>query len=87
MLVGRPVVAFDCDGAREVVEDGVTGRLVPARSTEALRGAIGEILGRPDRGRSMGLAGRERVRERFEWRNAGRRLDLLYSRLLGEARR
>jgi glycosyltransferase involved in cell wall biosynthesis len=82
LLVGRPVVAFDCDGAREVVIDGVTGRLVPPKSVEGLRSAIQELLARPDKGRSLGLAGRARVKERFEWRANGDRLARLYGRLL-----
>jgi glycosyltransferase involved in cell wall biosynthesis len=82
LLVGRPVVAFDCDGAREVVVDGVTGRLVPPKSVDALRSAIQELLDRPDRGRSLGLAGRARVQERFDWRANGERLAALYARLL-----
>jgi glycosyltransferase involved in cell wall biosynthesis len=81
LLVGRPVVAFDCDGAREVVLDGVTGRLVAPRSVEGLSAAIRELLARPDRGRSLGLAGRERVLPRFDWRAAGEQLARLYSRL------
>ncbi len=82
LLVGRPVVAFDCDGAREVVIDGVTGRLVPPKSVEGLRSAIGELLARPDRGRSLGQAGRALVKDRFEWRANGDRLARLYGRLL-----
>jgi glycosyltransferase involved in cell wall biosynthesis len=83
LLVGRPVVAFDCDGAREVVIDGVTGRLVPPKSVDGLRSAIDDLLRRPDRGRSMGEEGRRRVRDRFDWRSAGERLDRLYRALLG----
>jgi glycosyltransferase involved in cell wall biosynthesis len=78
LLVGRPVVAFDCDGAREVVIDGVTGRLVPPKSVEGLRSAIEELLARPDRGRSLGLAGRERVRSQFDWRLNAEKLASLY---------
>jgi glycosyltransferase involved in cell wall biosynthesis len=84
LLVGRPVVAFDCDGAREVVVDGVTGRLVPPKSVEGLSSAIRELLGRPDRGRSLGLAGRDRVRALFDWRAAGEQLDQIYARLTSE---
>ena len=83
LLVGRPVVAFDCDGAREVVEDGVTGRLVPPRSVEGLRAAIRELLDRPDRGRSLGEAGRQRVLERFDWRRCGESLASVYSSIAG----
>jgi glycosyltransferase involved in cell wall biosynthesis len=78
LLVGRPVVAFDCDGAREVVVDGVTGRLVPPKSVEGLRGAIQDLLGRPDQGRSLGLAGRALVKDRFDWRANGEKLARLY---------
>ena len=75
-------MAFDCDGAREVVIDGVTGRLVPPKSVDGLRSAIQEVLARPDKGRSLGLAGRALVKDRFEWRASGDRLAALYARLL-----
>ena len=81
LLAGRPVVAFDCDGAREVVEEGVTGRLVPVGSVERLGWAIQDVLARPDRGRSWGEAGRERVRQRFDWRACGEALAAVYQRL------
>jgi glycosyltransferase involved in cell wall biosynthesis len=79
LLVGRPVVAFDCDGAREVVDDGVSGRLVPPGSVEGLRDAIRELLARPDRARSWGEMGRQRVLERFDWRRCGESLASVYA--------
>lgn len=82
LLVGRPVVAFDCDGAREVVIDGVTGRLVPPKSVDGLRRAIEELLARPDKGRSLGRAGRERVKSQFDWRPNAEKLASLYRRLV-----
>jgi glycosyltransferase involved in cell wall biosynthesis len=84
LLVGRPVVAFDCDGAREVVIDGVTGVLVPPKDLARLRAAIEEILAKPDRGRSMGLEGRQRCVEQFEWRRCADKLDAVYRVVLGE---
>jgi glycosyltransferase involved in cell wall biosynthesis len=65
-----------------VVIDGVTGRLVPPRSVEGLNAALRELLARPDRGRSLGLAGREKVRRQFDWRDAGERLAAIYGRLV-----
>jgi glycosyltransferase involved in cell wall biosynthesis len=82
LLVGRPVVAFDCDGAREVVIDGLTGRLVPPKDLERLRQAVEEILSKPDRGRSMGLAGRERCIAQFEWQACADKLDVVYRDVL-----
>jgi glycosyltransferase involved in cell wall biosynthesis len=82
LLVGRPVVAFDCDGAREVVIDGLTGKLVPPKSIEGLRQAIEDILALPDRGRSMGQEGRRRCSERFDWRRCADQLDVVYREVL-----
>jgi D-inositol-3-phosphate glycosyltransferase len=65
-----------------VVVEGVTGRLVPPKSVEGLRGALEELLRRPDRGRSMGLAGRDLVRSRFDWRANGEKLAALYEKAL-----
>lgn len=85
LLVGRPVVAFDCDGASEVVIDGVTGRLVPPKSVDGLRRAIEDTLRLPDRGRAMGAEGRRRCMERFDWHAAAGRLGAIYHRLLERA--
>jgi glycosyltransferase involved in cell wall biosynthesis len=59
MNAGTPVVATRVGGLAEVVEDGVTGRLVPPGDPEALAAAVLEVLARRD---AMGAAGRERAR-------------------------
>ena len=59
MNAGTPVVATRVGGLPEVVEDGVTGRLVAPGDPEALAGAVLEVLGRRE---EMGAAGRERAR-------------------------
>lgn len=49
MACGVPLVATDCDfGPREIVTDGVTGRLVPPSSPEALAEGIESMLRSPD---------------------------------------
>ena len=62
---GRPSVATDVGGVRAVVEDGVTGYLVPPAETEVLARRVEALLGDPQLRRRMGMAGRERVRHRF----------------------
>ena len=59
MNAGTPVVATRVGGLAEVVEDGVTGRLVAPGDPAALASAVTEVLARRD---EMGAAGRERAR-------------------------
>jgi glycosyltransferase involved in cell wall biosynthesis len=61
MAVGTPVVATRVGGLAEVVEDGVTGRLVAPGRPDELAGAIREVLARRD---AMGAAARARA-QRF----------------------
>jgi glycosyltransferase involved in cell wall biosynthesis len=65
MACGLPVVATRVPGHVDVVEDGVTGLLVPPRDPAALAEAIAVLLGDKPRRRQMGAAGRERVARHF----------------------
>ncbi|MFP4056921.1 MAG: glycosyltransferase family 4 protein [Candidatus Brocadiia bacterium] len=82
LLAGKPVVSFDVDGAREVVVDGRTGRLVPPESVEGLSEALGDVAEHPRRAAAMAQRGRELCRERFPWRRMVEQLDRLYKELL-----
>lgn len=62
---GRPIVATDAPGCREIVQDGTNGILVPVKDVGALVEAIRELLSSPDTRRSMGNAGRRLVTEKF----------------------
>jgi len=61
MLAGTAVVTTDTAGAREVVEDGVTGAIVPVGDAAAFAAAILHIAGDPDLCRRMGDAARARA--------------------------
>jgi glycosyltransferase involved in cell wall biosynthesis len=61
MAHGRPVVASAVGGIPELVEDGVTGLLVPAGDVAALRSALERLLADPVLRRRMGREGRRRV--------------------------
>ena len=56
LLLRRPVAVTAVGAVPEVVEDGVTGRLVPPRSPEALAGAILDLLADPAAARRMAVA-------------------------------
>jgi glycosyltransferase involved in cell wall biosynthesis len=85
-LAGRPVVAFDSGGLRDIVVDGETGRLVPPRDVDALARALDDVLGRPDRGAALGAAGRRRALGRFSPEAAARRHLEIYRAAGGGAR-
>ncbi len=67
MACGIPVVATRVTAIPEVVEDGVTGLLVPVDDPTALADALAAVLSDPERAAAMGRAGRARVEERFAW--------------------
>jgi glycosyltransferase involved in cell wall biosynthesis len=58
---GRAVVASTIPPFRELVEDGVTGRLAPLEDTAAWAQALLEILSDAGRARAMGEAGAQRI--------------------------
>lgn len=63
---GKPVVATDVGGPREIVIHGRTGILVPPGQPELLAQAICDLLGNPDRRRTMGIAAARRARQQFD---------------------
>jgi glycosyltransferase involved in cell wall biosynthesis len=65
MASGLPVVASATGGIREIVEDGVSGRLVPAGDRAALAEALLSVLRDADRARGLAQHGLARIRKRF----------------------
>jgi ribosomal protein S18 acetylase RimI-like enzyme len=64
--MGLPVVATDIRGCRQVVDDGVNGRLVPVGDATALARAIESIGGDPATRRAMGEASRVKAQAEFD---------------------
>ncbi len=81
MAAGLPVVATEISGNRDVVRNGESGYLVPARNVEAMAAAMTRVLTDP------GLAMRFREKSRsvaqdYSWDNAARQYLALYSELV-----
>jgi len=74
----RPVIAAEIGGLGELVEDGVTGRLVPPGESEPLAQAIIELAGDLETAAAMGEAGRRRALEHFLQTRCTERTELLY---------
>jgi starch synthase len=96
MACETAVVATATGGIVEVVEDGVTGLLVPyeprddgtheprdpARFASDFAARVNELLADPERAARMGRAGRERVREHFAWPAIAEQTAELYRRVV-----
>lgn len=96
MACGAPVVGTATGGIPEVVDDGVTGRLVPIdqlqdgtgmpvdpdRFVHDLAEALTEVVAHPDLAWRMGQAGRVRAERDFGWDRIARRTQEIYRSLL-----
>jgi glycosyltransferase involved in cell wall biosynthesis len=81
MASGRPVVASQVTGLRDIIVDAQTGFLVPYGDEAAMAQAIITLLRDDDRRASMGLQGQKRAAECFSLTTLGERYVSLYQAL------
>ncbi len=86
LLMEVPVLATAVGGTPEVVEEGVTGRMVEPRDPAALAAAILDYLRRPAEWRQMARRGRMTVETRFDFDARTRRLEQIYDAVSGAGR-
>lgn len=82
MAAGVPVVATRVGGTPEILDDGVTGLLVPPCDAPALAGAIGRLLENEALAQRLGEAARARAVQRFSMHQMVRQTEGLYRALL-----
>jgi len=82
MALGKPVIATRVGGPLEIVEDGVTGLLVPPADPAAMAEAIRALLADPERRRAMGEAGRARFEAQFTAERMARETVEVYRKVL-----
>jgi glycosyltransferase involved in cell wall biosynthesis len=80
---GRPMVATDVPGCREIARRGVNALLVPPDDPAALADAIETLMKDPGMRLRFGRAGRQLVVDEFSSARIGREIVALYARLLG----
>ena len=85
MNYAKPVIGCQAGGIPEVVEEGVTGRLVEPAASLALAETIVELLSSPAQLREMGLAGRRRLLDHFTYVQMARGFEAIYRAVLGSA--
>lgn len=86
MAQGIPVVATDTGGVRELIEDGVTGLLVPQKDSKALEEKITYLIDNPHLQAKLAPAARERIEQEFDIEKLNERLARLYEKLISDVR-
>jgi glycosyltransferase involved in cell wall biosynthesis len=85
--MGLPAVSAAVTGCTDVVADGETGRLVPARDPNGLAVAMQQYAGDPELARRHGAAARERVIRDFRQEHVWRMIESIYVRQMDMAPR
>jgi len=67
MASGKPLVASDIGGLKEVVQDGVSGLLFKPGDSEDLAGKLTKLIEEPELRRELGKRGREEAVEKYRW--------------------
>lgn len=86
LAMNVPVLATAVGGTPEVIEDGVSGRLVPPRDPQALARGIEEFLAHREDWARMAQQGRAAVAGRFDFQARTRTIEALYTELAAGAR-
>lgn len=79
MAAGCAIVASRVAGIPEVVEDGVTGLLVPEKDAGALAGALVRLAADPSLRARLGAAAKEKARRELTWPEVAHRLEESYA--------
>ena len=82
---GRPLVATDTPGCRDIARDGINAFLVPPDDPDKLADAIDRLSADAELRRAFGAAGRTLVEREFASERIGREIVDLYRRLLSDA--
>lgn len=85
MMSGKPVIASAAGGSAELIEDGVSGRLVAPGDAEALAQAIDDLVSNPEKASQMGHRAREVALERYDIRKTTAAIEAVYTRALAKA--
>jgi glycosyltransferase involved in cell wall biosynthesis len=85
MMAGKPVIASASGGPVELIQDGMTGRLVAPGDSEALANALDEILRDPAGAMAMGRRAREHAVAGYDIKKTTREIEDVYERVLAAA--
>ena len=83
MAMGLPVIGTLHGGIPELVEDGISGFLVPERDEKAIAQKLIYLIEHPEIWQQMGLSGREKVEKHYDTNKLNSELVEMYKQVLG----
>jgi glycosyltransferase involved in cell wall biosynthesis len=85
MSSGKPIIVSRANGLAEILEDKVTGFLVPPRSPNMIAQSIKQLISDPRLAKSVGKAGQQLIREHYSWRNNAQNMLELFQCAIDES--
>ena len=82
MACGKPIIGFNTGGNPELIEDGVSGKLVEFGNIRALAEAIVGLLNDDAQRKAMGSQARLRTERLFDVRVNARKIQEIYAELI-----
>jgi glycosyltransferase involved in cell wall biosynthesis len=85
MMCGLPVVATNVSGSQDLIDNNVSGLLVPIGNIDALSEALLEMLKHPERAKQMGENGYKSIVSKCDIKRVARQYTELYIKILEKA--
>ena len=82
---GTPIIVTDCGGPSEIIEDGISGILVPVNDINAMTDAMIRLATNPMLRQSFSQKGFERAKQKFDLKIQAKKLGAVYNSLLPTA--
>ena len=82
MNYAKPVIGCRAGGIPEVIDEGLTGRLVDPSAPQQLAAAIVSMLKSPKQLREFGLAGRQQIAQRYNYLTMARNFERVYREVI-----
>ncbi|MFA4924790.1 MAG: glycosyltransferase family 4 protein, partial [Ignavibacteriaceae bacterium] len=82
IMMEKPVISFDLDGAHEVIKDGINGYLIEPLNIEQLAERIIDLCINTAKAQNFGKVGKEFLKDEFDDRKMVAEIEKLYGELL-----
>ncbi len=79
---GKPVIAADAGGLSEIIEDGITGLLIPPGNSDAIAGAIIRMAKNKEEAKGMASRGRNKILEGYTFQKMTEDTEKVYYQVL-----